>query len=57
MTGIDKIAAEIEESGRAAAAEALANARREAEAFSASEAARGEAERTAAAQETDARCR
>ena len=57
MTGIDKIAAEIEESGRAAAAEALANARREAEAFSASEAARGEAERTAAAQDTDARCR
>lgn len=57
MTGIDKIAAEIEESGRAAAAEALANARREAEAFSASEAARGEAERAAAVQETDARCR
>ena len=57
MTGIDKIAASIEESGRAAAEEALAGARREAEAFSAAEAARREAERAALTQETEARCR
>lgn len=56
MTGIEKIAAEIEESGRAMAAEALASARREAEEYSAAQAARGEAERLAAGQETDARC-
>ena len=57
MTGIDRISTEIEEGGRAAAARALEDARREVEGYAAAEAARGEETRRAAAEETEARCR